>query len=344
MPICTVCSSGMTRSSLVRWIEDCWQGRSPASLMLLPLSWLYGFAVRLRRWYWHSALGHPRRLPVPVIVVGNITVGGTGKTPVVDWLAGVCRAAGFVPGIVSRGYGGRSRSVPWLVQPDDDAADVGDEPLLLRRRTGMPVCVCPDRVAAGERLLAEGVDLVIADDGLQHYRLARDIEIAVVDGERWFGNGRLLPAGPLREPASRLAEVDAVLLNGGRNSAEGTVFHARVDTAMRLGGDERRSLESFRGQRVRGLAGIGNPQRFYAQLSAAGMEVIPVPVGDHQRVSLAELFRDENTPVFMTEKDAVKYQPQADCPLWVVPMEIDMPMEFREFMLARLAGLSAGSG
>lgn len=330
----------MTRSSLARQCEALWQVRSPVTLLLLPLSWLFALAVRLRRWYWLSGPGRPRRLPVPVIVVGNITVGGTGKTPVVDWLVGVCRAAGFVPGIVSRGYGGRVRSAPRLVQADDDPVEVGDEPLLLRRRTGVPVCICPDRVAAGERLVAEGVTLIIADDGLQHYRLARDIEIAVVDGERRFGNGLLLPAGPLREPASRLAEVDAVLLNGGKDTA-GTVFQVRIDSAMVLGGGEHRSLESFRGQQVRVLAGIGNPQRFYAQLTGTGIEVIPVPVADHHTVSLAELFQQAATPVFMTEKDAVKYQPLPGCALWVVPMEIDMPAEFREFLLARLAGLSA---
>lgn len=331
----------MTPSSLVRWFEALWQGRSPASLLLLPLSWLFGFAVSLRRWYWLAGPGRPRRLGVPVIVVGNITVGGTGKTPVVDWLAGVCRAAGFAPGIVSRGYGGRKRSTPHLVQPDDDALEVGDEPLLLRRRTGVPVCICPDRVAAGERLLAEGVDLVIADDGLQHYRLARDIEFAVVDGARGFGNGLLLPAGPLREPLDRLARVDAVLQNGGEAAPGRTAFQARLVAAVALGGSERRSLESFRGQRVRALAGIGNPQRFHAQLAAAGIEVVPVPAADHQRVSLERLFRDEDTPVFMTEKDAVKYRPMPGCALWVVPMEIDMPAAFREFLLARLKGLSA---
>jgi tetraacyldisaccharide 4'-kinase len=331
----------MTQSSLARQFEALWQGRSPATLLLLPLSWLFGLVVSLRHWYWKSGPGRPQRLPVPVIVVGNITVGGTGKTPVVDWLTGVCRAAGFVPGIVSRGYGGRARSLPHLVQADDDPVEVGDEPLLLRRRTGVPVCICPDRVAAGKRLLEEGIDLIIADDGLQHYRLARNMEIAVIDGERRFGNGLLLPAGPLREPPGRLAEVDAVLMNGGNDDRYGTIFNVRIGSATPLGGGERRSLESFSGQRVRGLAGIGNPQRFYAQLAAAGIEVIPVPVADHRTVSLGDLFEHEDTPVFMTEKDAVKYQPLAGCALWTVPMEIDMPIEFREFVLARLARLSA---
>ena len=297
--------------------------------------------MQLRRWFWQSGFSRPQRLPVPVIVVGNITVGGTGKTPVVDWLVRTCRTAGFSPAIVSRGYGGRPHSSPYLVQPDDDPAEVGDEPLLLRRRTGVPVCICIDRVAAGRHLLAEGIDLIVADDGLQHYRLVRDIEIAVVDGERRLGNGRMLPAGPLREPPGRLAEVDAVLLNGGEVFAGGTVFQVRLEDAVALGGDERRSLESFRGQQVRALAGVGNPQRFYAQLAAAGMEVIPVPVADHRSVSLEALFRNADTPVFMTEKDAVKYRPLPGCALWVVPMEIDMPAPFREFLLGRLAGLSA---
>lgn len=331
----------MTQPSLARWLETIWHSRSPAVLPLLPLSWLFRLAVQLRRWFWQSGLGRPQRLPVPVIVVGNITVGGTGKTPVVDWLVRTCRTAGFVPGIVSRGYGGRPRSAPYLVQPDDDPAEVGDEPLLLRRRTGVPVCICTDRVAAGQRLLAEGVDLIVADDGLQHYALARDIEIAVVDGERRLGNGWMLPAGPLREPASRLAAVDAVLLNGGEGFEGGTVFQGRLADAVALDGSERRSLESFHGQQVRVVAGVGNPQRFHAQLAAAGMRVIPVPVADHHSVSLERLFQDADTPVFMTEKDAVKYRPLPGCALWVVPMEIDMPASFREFLLSRLAGLSA---
>ena len=331
----------MTRFSLARQFEALWQGRSPATLLLLPLSWLFGLAVTLRHWYWKSGPGRPRRLPVPVIVVGSSTVDRHAKAP--GWGRGenAYRTARLRPGIVRRGYGGRERARPQLVQRDDDHVEVGDEPLLLRRRTGVPVCICPDRVAAGKRLLAEGVDLVIADDGLQHYRLARDMEIAVVDGERRFGNGLLLPAGPLRESPGRLAEVDAVLLNGGKDDGDGTVFRVRIDSAVALDGGERRSLESFRGQRVRALAGIGNPRRFYAQLAAAGMEVIPVPVADHCSVSLAELFQHADTPVFMTEKDAVKYQPLAGCALWIVPMEIDMPAEFREFVLARLARLSA---
>jgi len=331
----------MTQPDLGRKLEALWHSRSPAALPLLPLAWIFGLAIQLRRWFWRSGFGKPQRLPVPVIVVGNITVGGTGKTPVVDWLVRTCREAGFRPGIVSRGYGGRERSAPYIVQPEDAAAEVGDEPLLLRRRTGVPVCICPDRVAAGRRLLKEGVNLIVADDGLQHYRLARDIEIAVVDGERGLGNGRMLPAGPLREPPGRLAEVDAVLLNGGEAFAGGTVFKVRINDARALGGSERRSLESFRGQRVRALAGVGNPQRFYAQLAAAGMVVIPVPVADHQSVSLDLLFKNADTPVFMTEKDAVKYRPLPGCALWVVPMEIDMPAAFREFLLGRLAELSA---
>lgn len=310
-------------------------------LSLLPLAWIFRLGAGLRRWYWQSGPGRPQRLPVPVIVVGNITVGGTGKTPVVDWLVRTCVAAGFRPGIISRGYGGRAHSVPYMVQVDDDAAEVGDEPLLLRRRTGVPVCICPDRVAAGQRLLEEGINLIIADDGLQHYRLARDIEIAVVDGERRLGNRWMLPAGPLREPASRLTEVDAVLLNGGEAFAGGTVFRPIVEEAVALDGSERRSLESFRGLQVRVLAGIGNPQRFFAQLAAAGMEVVPVPVADHHSVSLELLFQNANTPVFMTEKDAVKYRPLPGCALWVVPMEIEMPAAFREFLLGRLAALSA---
>ncbi|MCL4720748.1 MAG: tetraacyldisaccharide 4'-kinase, partial [Gammaproteobacteria bacterium] len=172
-----------------RLLAAIWYGSSPVAWFLLPLAALFGLAVAVRRRLYRAGALAVRRLPVPVIVVGNITVGGTGKTPVVEWLVRLCLEAGYRPGVVSRGYGGRARKVPHRVRAADTAAEVGDEPLLLHRRTGVPVSVCTDRAAAGLQLVAAGVDVVIADDGLQHYRLGRDLEIAVVDGDRRLGNG-----------------------------------------------------------------------------------------------------------------------------------------------------------
>lgn len=329
-----------SRHGVEGWLEALWYGPSLRvallAVPLLPLAGLFRIAVAVRRHAYRAGWRRVHRLPVPVIVVGNITVGGTGKTPVTARLVELCRAAGYRPGIVSRGYGGRQTTEPRLVSAMDDAREVGDEPLLLVRHTGVPVCVHRDRVAASRRLVAEGVNLVIADDGLQHYRLHRDLEIAVVDGERQLGNGFLLPAGPLREPAHRLNEVDLVLVHGGAAGPGQIVVQSRISGLRALDGNGECALETFRGRKVRAVAGIGNPRRFYAELSAAGIEVVPVPVPDHGRVDLDTLARQSSVPILMTEKDAVKYSPVAECPVWVARLELDMPAEVGERILHRL--------
>lgn len=307
--------------------EAIWYGRSPVAWLLLPFAGLFRVLVGTRRWAYRAGWLQVHRLSVPVIVVGNLTTGGTGKTPVTAWLVELCRGAGFRPGIVSRGYGGRPSPEPRLVSPEDDAADVGDEPLLLRRQTGVPVCVAVDRVAAGRRLVAEGVNLIIADDGLQHYRLHRDLEIAVLDGERRLGNGFLLPAGPLREPAGRLRSVDLILVNGGPARAGEFALQSRISGLRALDGSAQCSLGALRGQWVRTVAGIGNPARFHAQLAAAGLRVQAIPVPDHGRVDLAALSRESTVPVVMTEKDAVKYGSVSGCPVWVAQLELTVPPE-----------------
>jgi len=323
-------------------LEALWYGKSPLAWLLLPVAALFRLVVFLRRHAYRSGWLRVHRIAVPVIVVGNITVGGTGKTPVVAWLARFCRAAGYRPGIVSRGYGGRPTGEPRLVLPTDTADDVGDEPLLLRRLTDVPVCISPDRVAAGRRLLDEGVTLIIADDGLQHLRLHRDLEIAVVDGDRRLGNGCMLPAGPLREPASRLSDVDLVLVNGGPAAGPGHIEFQPVISRLRaLNGSADRALEEFRGQRVRAVAGIGNPARFYAQLAKAGLDVQPVPVPDHGRVDLPALCVESEIPIIMTEKDAVKYAPDISFPVWVAQLETVVPPEVGARVLERLSNLIA---
>ncbi len=327
---------------LDRRFQAIWYGHSLLAWLLLPFAGLFGLVVAARRLAYRAGWLRAHRLGIPVIVVGNITAGGTGKTPVTGWLVGLCRQAGLRPGIVSRGYGGRPSREPRLVGPDDDAADVGDEPLLLRRQTGAPVCVHADRVAAGRRLVMEGVDVVIADDGLQHYRLHRDLEIAVLDGERRLGNGLLLPAGPLREGAARLRTVDLVLVNGGR-AAEGELgLQSRIGRLRALDGSVDCALEVLRGRAVRAVAGIGNPGRFHAQLAAAGVRVEAVSVPDHGRVDLEALARSSSVPIVMTEKDAVKYRPvHGGCPVWVAALELVVPEAASARILERLRGLKA---
>jgi tetraacyldisaccharide 4'-kinase len=321
-------------------LEALWYGKSRLTWLLLPFSGLFSIVVWIRRRAYQAGWFRVQRLSVPVIVVGNLTAGGTGKTPVTGWLVELCRSAGWRPGIVSRGYGGQPFLEPRLVSTGDDALVVGDEPLLLRRQTGAPVCIHRDRVAAGQRLVAEGVNLIIADDGLQHYRLHRDLEVAVIDGERRLGNGFLLPAGPLREPAGRLRDVDLVLVNGGPAQAGEFSLVSRISGLRALDGSARCSVDDLRGLKVRTVAGIGNPARFHAQLAAAGLLVQVIPVPDHGRVDLAGLMRESNVPIVMTEKDAVKYRPVSGCPVWVATLELSVPPEVGAQVLERLRALS----
>ena len=310
-------------------VDDIWYGRHPARLALMPLSWLYRGVSALRRTVYASNLLNVYRAPVPVIVVGNITVGGTGKTPLVIWLARKLRDYGFKPGIVARGYRGAARSWPQQVRADSDAVAVGDEALLLARRTGLPVAVGPQRSADIAALLKHAdVDIIVCDDGLQHYALARDLEIAVLDGVRRYGNGQCLPAGPLREPQARLAEVDLVVTNG---------LAARGEFAMRyLAGDvhrvgheqERVALADFAGKQVHAVAAIGNPDSFFALLKRNGLRITQHVFADHHLFTRDDLAFDDGLPVIMTEKDAVKCEHFNDDRLWYVPIDVELPEVF----------------
>lgn len=289
-----------------RALDRHWYRLTPVSLLLAPLSLLFRSLVALRRALYRRGLLTPLPLPVPVIVVGNITVGGTGKTPLVIWLAELLRAHGYRPGIVTRGYRGRSRQWPRAVTADTPSDEVGDEPVLLAGRAGCPVVAGPDRIADAQRLLAQGCSLVISDDGLQHYRLRRDIEIAVLDGGRRLGNGLCLPAGPLREPATRLAQVDLRVANGTPQAGEFGMqlqpqrIYGLTDSARHA------SAEIFAGGPVHAVAGIGNPERFFATLRGLGLEVIPHAFPDHHAFAPPDLEFGDNRPVIVTEKDAVK--------------------------------------
>ena len=260
-------------------------------------------------------------MPCAVIVVGNLSVGGTGKTPIVIWLVARLRALGFVPGIVTRGFGG-SATAAQLIDAAQDPGIAGDEPLVLARRSGVRVAVGRDRPAAARLLIDAGCDLIVSDDGLQHYKLARDCEIVVIDGARRFGNGWPLPAGPLREPPARLAEVDAIVVNGGRIAEPGAIsMRLAARDAVALGGGGTRALSSFAGNAVHAVAGIGNPQRFFDMLRAQGIDVIPHALDDHARITAADISFADLKPVLMTEKDAVIWQELADNRHWYIPVD-----------------------
>lgn len=290
-------------------LEASWYQPSGLTPFLRPLSWLYRGAVAARRAAYRTRVLRRYCPGVPVIIIGNITVGGTGKTPLVIWLAKFLKHHGYRPGIVSRGYRGGARQWPQQVRADSDPAMVGDEPVVIARRTGCPMAVGPSRSAAAAALLAHHpeVDVLISDDGLQHYALERDIEIVVIDGIRRFGNRLLLPAGPLREPIRRLERADFRVVNGG--TALRREFPLRMDPVeWRSVHDEAevRPLEALASGRVHAVAGIGHPDRFFRQLRQLGLDVIEHRFPDHHGYQASDVsFRDE-LPVIMTEKDAVK--------------------------------------
>lgn len=312
-----------------------WYGSSRRGLWLLPLSWLFGLVTALRRRLYRAGILRAYRSPRPVVVVGNLTVGGTGKTPLVVWLAQQLTARGWRVGVVSRGYG-RASGAARRVAKDDDPAQVGDEPLLIARRTDARVAVGSARPAA-VRLLEADCDLVLSDDGLQHYALARDFELAVVDGARGLGNGRLLPAGPLREPAARLGQVDAVVINGDGYRCEGDL-RMRVEPLrfVNVASGEQRPLSGFAGRRVHAVAALGNPQRFFASLRALGIEPDEHALPDHAAPSQGQLSFGDDLPVLMTEKDAVKCGATAGARHWYLEVGVAFEGEDAARLVSRV--------
>lgn len=328
-----------------RETPDLWRHRGLTALVLLPLAGLFGALAALRRAAFRSGLLPVQRLPVPVIVVGNISVGGSGKTPVVDWLVRRLRAAGYRPGVVSRGYGSKVAGVAVLPQ-HPDAAMHGDEPALLARLTGCPVAVGADRPAAGRALLAAhpGCDVIVSDDGMQHYRLARDIEIAVLD-EATLGNRFLLPAGPLREPPARLRTVDLVIAHGPLSERLRAVLPAAGSFRMSLHGADFVALDgsgarcgaaAFAGRRVHAIAGIGRPERFFAQLRGLGLDVVPHPFPDHHPFAAADLDFAPGEPKVLTSKDAVKCASFAPADTWEFPVSAHIEAGAAETILEKL--------
>jgi tetraacyldisaccharide 4'-kinase len=306
--------------SVQSWLNRIWYDRAAPPWWMLPLSLVYGAAAGSRRYLYAKRLRKSTRMSTPVVVVGNLSVGGTGKTPLVCWLVARLTELGFKPGVVTRGYGGSSGNLR-LIERSDDPDVVGDESILLARRTGVPVAIGRDRPAASQLLVNAGCDVVVSDDGLQHYALARDCEIAVIDGDRRFGNGWLLPAGPLRESPARLAAADAIVVNGGRPLLDGA-FSMRLEakSALSVIGGAAMALNEFAGRSVHAVAAIGNPERFFNMLRAHGIEVVGHPLPDHARLQAADISFSDRRPVLMTEKDAVKCERIAGPLHWYVPV------------------------
>lgn len=301
-------------------LERIWYEGHPLQWLLWPLSVVFGLLASTRRLAYRLALIKSTSVAVPVIVVGNISVGGTGKTPLTIWLINHLRQQGWKPGIVSRGYGGKSDAYPLMVSADSDPAVCGDEPVLMARRCACPVMVDPQRVRGAQALLDQsGIDIIVSDDGLQHYALGRDIELVVVDAKRRFGNRLLLPAGPLREPVKRVCRADACLVNGAEDCEAGFILQSTALSSVI--GDREQALDSFSGQHVHAIAGIGNPERFFHMLEAAGLSLVRHAFADHHAFSAPDIDFSDGLPVLMTEKDAVKCRSFAGEQHWYLPVE-----------------------
>jgi len=322
-----------------------WFGDAPVPWWTRLLAPLYAGAIALRRRLYRNGVLRQRRVDAPVVVIGNLAAGGAGKTPLTLALVQKLVEAGWRPGVASRGYGRRDEKTPRWVTADTPAEESGDEPLLIARRLAVPVRVDRDRAAAARALVQAGCDIVVCDDGLQHYRLARDIEIEVVDGVRRYGNGRPLPAGPLREPVERGRCCDFRVVNLGQGGGQGGTgfgewpmqLQARV--ALPMAGGRPRALASYTGVRVHAVAGIGNPQRFFDMLRALGVGVVPHAFPDHHAYRAGDLQFGNDLPVLMTEKDAVKCAAFADARCHSVPVDAELPAAFWVALLDRLAHL-----
>ncbi|MGR3984265.1 MAG: tetraacyldisaccharide 4'-kinase [Gammaproteobacteria bacterium] len=350
----------MLRALRRGWRRPRWQNR-----LAYPLSLLYAGLMRARALAYQCGLLRSYRIAAAVIVVGNLTVGGAGKTPLVIALARACKARGMKPGVIARGYRSRGARGAREVADGMSAREVGDEPLLIHQKCRVPVAVGRSR-AQSARLLVDKhhCDIVISDDGFQHLALRRDLDIIVIDGERRFGNNWCLPAGPLREPPAALARADLVVVNGARAGAGEFALEARIECAVRMDGDDAggddtdgdenasgragadarrsRALGDFAGMRVHAVAGIGNPGRFFRQLRAHGLEVVPHPFPDHHHFAAADLaFAARGGTVFLTEKDAVKCAPliaagAARGAFWTVPLRITPPPELLRAVFERI--------
>ncbi|HEU0282171.1 MAG TPA: tetraacyldisaccharide 4'-kinase [Gallionella sp.] len=321
----------------MHWLQHHWYRITPLHLILFPVSLLFRALVALRRALYRSHILSGKKLAVPVIVVGNINTGGTGKTPLTLALAQQLTDHGWHPLIVSRGYGGIAQH-PQQVGANSDAKQVGDEPLLMARRNLCPVWIGKDRAAAAQAALQAHpqCDIVLCDDGLQHYRLQRDAEVAVIDGARGFGNGFMLPAGPLREPVTRLRTVDAVVVNGGETSTgqyamrlSGEIFHNLLDPGKTAAANYFHALNNH------AVAGIGHPQRYFRHLQTLGIPFTPHAFPDHHPYSAADLVFAGCDAILLTEKDAVKCAAFADARYWVLRVDAQIDPALVDYIIMR---------
>lgn len=321
-------------------IQAAWYQPTKWLPLLYPFSWLLAAVASFRLWKFRRRATVP---PVPVLVVGNITVGGTGKTPLVIALCEYLGERGLRVAVISRGYGSDAPRYPWAVEPEHSAVQAGDEPLLIRRRTGVPVVIDPKRICALNYVIEHyQPDVVISDDGLQHFALPRSVEVVVLDAERGLGNGRCLPAGPLREPVSRLEHVDFLVLNGRPDVRwpKAQVMVLQPDDPINLKTGEHMPMEEFatRHPIVHAFAGIGNPQRFFAALSSWEIRVTSHPLADHHVFSQQDFVGLENHTVIMTEKDAVKCFDFATEDFWYLPVSARLPSVLLDHLYQRLQG------
>ena len=307
-------------------LDNYWYSVNPVSILLTPLSWLFRIISALRRFCYRRGLLTIYTLNVPVIVIGNISVGGTGKTPLVIWLVKQLQQAGYKPGIVSRGYRGKAQHWPQSVNANSDPIMVGDETVLLATHAACPVVVAPDRVAAAKMLLNKhNCNIIVSDDGLQHYALHRDIEIIVIDGERRFGNTQCLPAGPLREPISRLNKSDIIIVNGGQTfSGEHSMKLIPQQIVNLVDQSQQWPNSGPANKTIHAVVGIGNPQRFFITLKEMGFNLIEHVFPDHHAYNVNDIVFDDELPVIMTEKDAVKCRSFAKINHWFLPVTAEI--------------------
>lgn len=328
----------MQFKKLMEGVIQTWYQPSILTKVLMPLSRIYEKGMTVRKRYLQK---HATRFQIPIIIVGNITVGGTGKTPLLMALYDALKQAGYQPGIISRGYQGQlSSEFPTLVKDHHGPEEIGDEPFMVFKRTRAPLMICRDRVKAIEALqtIMPSINVILSDDGLQHYQLARDIEIAVIDGDRRFGNGQLLPAGPLREPIARLKDVDFIVCQGQPQKNE---YGMKLvgDTLYALNNSQLiQSLQSLKSVTVHAVAGIGNPDRFFKDLSEQGVTVIPHAFPDHHPFQAGD-FESFNplAPIIMTEKDAVKCTQLPIENAWYLSVSAKIDPKFIEDILRKLS-------
>ncbi len=324
-------------------LEHIWYRSHFLTLLLVPFSWIFCFTALLRRWVYLFFL-KPIHFDVPIIIVGNINVGGTGKTPLVIWLAHFLRHHGYNVGIISRGYGSEIKQFPQTVRPSvHQVREVGDEPFILAKRAICPVVIDPKRARGVKHLIEHhGCNLIISDDGLQHYALKRDIEIVVIDGQRRFGNGFCLPAGPLRELPTRLKSVDFIVVKGKARQNETTMHYTLKPLRNVLNDNETQPLGYFLGCSLHAVAGIGNPRPFFNILLNNQCKIRPHIFPDHHVFKKQDFDFEEDLPVIMTEKDAVKCRKFAKKNYWYLPIEVRLPSHFGKRVLQKLQEKQGG--